>query len=614
MSKLENFLNKKPNVISVGRPTEEKSVEQPSPTVKKPYVTPEIIFPKLDDTETYEGSQKGKLLQVNSARPHVVVKFSERYENIKKYGYQLPAERFEVPAWIKEFSEFKVKQYTEKQKEYQKNVVTNDDIRKTTPSVVKSNNPQGLRRYIFITELIACKNGFLLYTVPLIVSFIFLFINLTKYAFLENAAFSLFVLLNIIGLKKVIKADKSAFKKALLLLLITAIDVGLLVGGSYIPDFYDKIYIPFAIKILCIIFSVYCFGRFYVGFALVYAGDCKMDFGNTCQIKSGKPRCGKTSGAVHEGYILSKIKWNQLQYEYKSWHSREQEILKRNDKDELLEYHAIKRSYSFYIMSPCIPCLFSNICIEDDKCRKCFVLTLDHIRGTQSVPMYSVWVIDEIGAIIKAEWGLNKKDEERPYDISDMFRLSGHFLKLTIIGCEQDFHNIYVDTRRVVGFNQVISGQEWVCRPTTLYAIFKFIKFCISDRLDKKVTRSPRLMKCMDKYEKFVRSIGFRKYTYKFAQNTQTGANVMKSSQDVEMQTVGYERMRYVPSTLAAKYDDRAYKQLYPSYYDKEIHAELHSGLCINGADELKIRQYVNSTSAVDEKREAIYEQVKKIV
>lgn len=614
MSKLENFLNKKTAVVSVGRPTEEPQKEHPMPTHKKPYVPPEIIFPKLDYGETQAGSRKGKLLQPNANRPHAVVKFSKRYENYKKYGYQLPAQVLETPDWIKKFLEFKPKQYTEKQKEYQKNVVTNESIREKTPNVVKSNNAQGLRRYIFITELIACKNGFLLYTIPLIISILFLMLNLTKYAFIENAAFSLFVLLNILFIKNVLKADKSSFKKALLLLFITAFDTGILVGCSYIPNFYEKIYIPFAIKILFIIFGIYCFGKFYVGFALAYAGDCRLDFGNTCQIKSGKPRCGKTSSAVHEGYILSKIKWNQLQYEYKSWHSREKEILNRNDKNELLEYNAIKRSYSFYVMSPCIPCLFSNICIEDDKGRKCFVLTLDHIRGVQCVPLYSVWVIDEIGAIIKAEWGLNKKDEERPYDISDMFRLSGHFLKLSIIGCEQDFHNIYVDTRRVVGFNQVISGQEWVCRPTTLYAIFKFIKFCISDRLDKKVTRTPKLMKCMDKFEKFVRSIGFRKYTYKYAQNTQTGANVMKSSQDVEMQTVGFERMRYVPSSLAAKYDDRAYKQLYPSYYDKEIHAELHSGLCINGADELKIRQYVNSTSAVDEKREAIYEQVKKIV
>ena len=48
-----------------------------------------------------------------------------------------------------------------RKREYKKNILTLAELTKPTPDVIKSKNPQGLRQYVFINELIACKNGFL---------------------------------------------------------------------------------------------------------------------------------------------------------------------------------------------------------------------------------------------------------------------------------------------------------------------------------------------------------------------------------------------------------------------------------------------------------------------
>ena len=349
-------------------------------------------------------------------------------------------------------------------------------------------------------------------------------------------------------------------------------------------------------------------GKFYAYFAIAYAGDCQLDFGNTVRINAGKPRSGKTSNAVHDGRILALKMWERLQYDFWDWHSREPEILARNDKDELLQYYEIKISYNFYVMRPCIPCLWSNIGIEDDRGYRCHKVTLAHLRGIERLPLYSVVVLDEIGAVLKAE--LSNDREGRPYDVSDMFRLGGPFLKWVVIACEQDFNNIYIDCRRVVGFNQLISGQEWVCRSGLLCGIYNFFKFIISDAMQKKQKRRPKLAHFMHGFERFVRSIGFRSYKLAYVSNTQTDAAISGASEDQKAMKIDGKARRIVPSSLAARYDDRAYKQLYPSYFDKEIKGELHPALHIRGTDTKYGRQFVNTSKAIEEKRGAIDELV----
>ena len=534
-----------------------------------------------------------------------------RYTFHKK---QYPDLYRQEPEYIRKFKAYDPNAgLSEKQIEYKKNVVDGATLREPLPKYIKSHNRQGLDRFIFCNEVRACKNGFLYYTIPLFINFVFLLFNIFKYNFLANMLFSLVALTDFLIARSIIKGEDSTFIKVIYFVLLILWNVALVYLGAQIPGLYELIYLPYTIKLFLICAGLYYFGKFYAVFLICYAQDCNLDFGSTVQVNAGKPRSGKTSSGVHDAFILAKLKWNQLQYDFKIWHGRSDEIKKRGNKSELLELKEIELSYNFYIMRPCIPCLWSVIGIADRKGRMAHQLTIEHIKGLERLPIYSVLLIDEIGALLKPEDGLNRTGFEKPLDVSDMFRLGGHYIKWVVIGCEQDFNHIYIDCRRVVGFNKVIYGQEWVCRPALLYGIFKLFKLCISETLDKGMRKSPRLAKFMRNFEKFVRSIGFRRIKYQYTGNVETGAKVQGASEENKFESIGRVKTRFVPSILVADYDDRAYKQKYPSYYDKEIKGELHKALHIDGSDE-STDVFVNTTTALSEKRQAIQDEIKKIV
>lgn len=495
---------------------------------------------------------------------------------------------------------------TERQRVYKKNLITDKDLNVKAPKVVKSNNPLGLRRYLFINEVIACKNGFYYYFFPLVLSFIFLIINVFQVAFLQNVIVSIYALINVLLLRGLIKKDRNIVLKILSLVLFLIINVFIIYGSTFIPGFWEEVYLPFALKLLLTVFGLYYFGKFYVFFLLAYHGDCTLDFGNVVQVNAGKPRSGKTSSGVQDVFALALLKWKELQYDYWSYVSREEEILKYGTRDEKLMLKEVKLSYEFYIKSPCIPCLWSNIGVFDKKGRASHKVTLEHLKGLKRLPLYSVVFFDELGATLKADDGLNRSGVEKPLDVSDMFRLGGHFLKWCVIGSEQDFNHIFIDCRRVVGFNKLILGQEWVCRPVLLWGIFKFLKWSKQSKLDKKVKKNRRYAKFMRWLESFCRGIGFRRIKYTYATNTETGANIIGASDDSKLTSYGRYRIRYIPSNLIANYDDRAYKQLYPSYFDNKIEGELHKSMHIDGLDE-KSLTFVSKTEALTEKREVIY-------
>ncbi len=577
---LKDFL--KPN-----NPTEPKPEEKPKikKTDRRMYLADGTLIEldKLKYVETQEGS-------ANCALQKGVKK--------QKYSLALP---LQTPAWLIP-PEDPDKDLTERQKEYKKNVFKKDDLQRTSPKVRKNQNRQGLSRYIFISELIACKNGFLYYTVPLLVSIVFLIINLFYHDVLTNGAVALFALLNILVIRAVWKSDSNLLLKVIISALLSALIVALIYLGSLIPGFYERVYLPFTLKLLLIVFGVYYFGKFFVFFWLTYNGDCNLDFGNVVQINAGKPRSGKTSSGVHDVVALAKLKWKELQYDYKKYISLEDEIRARGNPEEILLLEEVKLSYEFYTSHKCIPCLWSNIGIFDKQGRASHKITLDHVKGLERLPLYSVVFFDEIGATLKADDGLNRTGHEKPLDVSDMFRLGGHFLKWVFIGTEQDFNHIFIDCRRVVGFNKVILGQEWVCPPGLVYGVFNVIKWFIEDGLDKKVKKQPKLMKFMDKYEKFCKSIGFRRVRYMYANNTETGADVVGAGADTKLKALTKVKVRYMPSGLLGDYDDRAYKFLYPAALDKEIKGEVHKTKHISLLDDNSF-QFVNSTEALEEKR-----------
>ena len=505
-----------------------------------------------------------------------------------------------------------VKSFTPKQHEWRNNTVTNDDLREKSEDVIKSNNRLKLRRYIFVGDFLANINGMLYYSFPLILNVIWLIVSMVQHNFIGNVIAATLVLIDFLAVKAVCKSDSSAFIKVFATLtLITIPILTLILLNTNLPEIYELLDFWYILKLVLIYFCVYHFAKFYVVFALGYAQDVQADFGNVVKCKSGKPRVGKTSQGVHEATVLALLKWNQLQFDFWDWHSREAEILKRNNADELLEYHAIKESYAFYIVRTCIPCLWSNIGIEYGG-RMSHKVTIEHIRGAERLPLYSVVFFDEIGAVLKAEMG-KKGGDDRMYDVSDMFRLGGHFLKWAVICCEQDFNNFYIDCRRVVGVNELIESQTWVCKPWLASGLLNFFKFCIGDSLDDSVKRTPKLAKFVSTLDKFVKSIGFRRQVYRNIGNTQTGAEATFKDADGKTYDLGNKRVRYVPSSLIANYDDRAYKQEYFAYFDKKITGELHESLYIRATDIKYARQYVSETSLIGQKRKAQQNDIEKI-
>ena len=561
----------------------------------------------LTKDESAEGQRKYTLYTGKGFRQRVVA-----YKPKKIWGTPYPPSTYVVPEFLRPPKQ-EDDGLNEKQREYKANVLTSKDLREPMPDYVKSKNDQGLDRYILWNELKANKNGFLYYSIPLILNIIFLIFNAFKYDFWANIIFSLVGLTDILIARAIWKDDKPIWLKVIFYFLLLAGNVGLYFLGKEIPNLYVLIDIGYSIKLFLIAFCIYYFGKFFAVFAICYAQDCSQDFGNTVQINAGKPRCGKTTIAVSDVFVLAKQKWEELKYDFWVWTSREDEIFARGDKDELLQYQEIKLAYAFYATTPnCIPCLWSNIPIFDKDGRACHQVTIEHLKGLERLPVYSVVMLDEVGAMLKADDGLNKSGVEKPVDVSDMFRLGGHFIKWVVICCEQDFHHIFIDVRRVVGFNRVIHGQEWVAKPVLAYELFKFLKMFQSDALEKGVKKSPKYAKFLKGFETFVRSIGFRRIKYSYMSNSETGAGMTQSNAEAQFQNMGGVKSRFVPANLICDYDDRAYKQKYPSYFDKTIKGELFKAKCIDGLDP-RTEQYVNSTTALIEKRDAIESEVKKI-
>lgn len=518
-----------------------------------------------------------------------------------------PAVRYELDALL--YGKVDDTALSERQKRWRKNVVTSTSIREKTDDVVSSKNPLGNKRYVWFNAVAASKNGMLYYLAPMVLDVIFLIMNVAKYAFFENI---LVALVSLLAYKIVATVIKNRERGVAVKSLVVGAVVAAYLGGLYalyrfVPSFWQKLHFGFTLKLFFMVFCLSHFLTFYALFALSYAQDVAKATDNSCVVecKAGDPGCGKTSQAVEDVFVMGLMKWRELQLDYWSWHSREKEILKRNDKNELLEYHEIKASYNYYIMRACIPCVWSNICLTDSKGRTCSKVTVDHIRGIERLPLYSVVLFDEIGAVLKCELSNSKKEY---YDVSDMFRLGRHFLKWAVVCCEQDFNNIYIDCRRVVGRNVIISYQEWVCKPTVALWLYDFLKVAVTDTLDKKVGRNALAAVLMAKLKKFVYSIGFRKQVFKYARNTETGSE-KKAVKEKELK-LSDAKVRYIPSKVICGYDDRAYRTNYASYYDKEIHGELFDRA---GADMAYNRQFVGETSLLNEKRTATDADIRKV-
>ena len=156
----------------------------------------ETPLESLSPEETFEGARKLSNRTGNGFHQFTVSKYKIK----ETKNFLAPV--FEPPEFIKKTVE-EAKKHSVKYYKYQNAVLTNEKLRKPTAKVVKNQNPQGLSRYIFISELVACKNGILYYTLPLIINIIFLILNLTRYAFLENVAVAVVAVADMVFLYRI---------------------------------------------------------------------------------------------------------------------------------------------------------------------------------------------------------------------------------------------------------------------------------------------------------------------------------------------------------------------------------------------------------------------------
>ena len=507
--------------------------------------------------------------------------------------------------------------FNERQKKWREDVITSEDLRQEVGKYRKSNNRLGLHRYIFVNDVIYSINGLLYYLVPLIISIIALIIDISLFSLPENVIVATCAILPVSAVVAILKSKKHIIIKFALFIIVFILTASIIFNIKYyFPEFWSNVNLFYSLKIFLIYFGVMWFGRYYVIWHIMYVQDLLSDFGNVFKVKGGKPRVGKTSQGIQEAKALALVKWRELQYDYWKWHSREDEIIARGNTNELLEWYAIKESYEFYTRKPepgepqGIPCLWSNIGISDAGKRMSYEVTLDHIRGLSRLPLYSVVFFDEIGAVLKSELSLKKGEF---YDVSDMFRLGGQYLKWCVIACEQDPKNIYIDCRRVAGANELVKSQQWVCKPLLALAVFSFLKACKIDRLDRGSKRQKRWSKFMIWFEGFVKSIGFRRQIVSSMGNLETGAEQYSVNDMGERIPLGKNRVRYVASAINKYYDDRAYKSLYPSYFSKKIYGKPFKSKSINGLDIDKATQFVSKTDALQELRSCQKIKIKEI-
>ncbi len=492
----------------------------------------------------------------------------------------------------------------EKQKIYKKQVYSLQDIKTRTNDTYIAKKGRGFARYLFVNDFVRCLPGMLYYFIPLLTFFVWFVANWFYVDFIENAIVATVAMLLLLLMYKTLRSKEmnllSKIITIALLSLIIILSLYALVTLEPLSEFYAKIDWMFTLKLFFLIISIYYFTSFYVLFGICYKQDCSISR-QRARVFAGEPGAGKTSRAVQEAYMMAINQWNELKYEFWKLHGIRDKIYASGNKKKILYYKKLEESVRFYNEHPNkIPCLWSTFTIIDYTGRSSYDITLEHIRGLQSLPQFPVILFDELGAVLKNEFSNSKTSW---YDVSDFARLIRHYYNGYFYGCEQDHNNIYIDFRRVVGENVLISCTEWVHKPIILYGIFHFLKFLKFDSLDRKIKTQTKYSLFLDNFEKFVKSIGFRKQYYKSLSNVQTGSIVASKNDKFERIINPGSRVRIMPSMLAADYDDRQYFFDNPSVFDNGIFYEDKREL-----DTINLeydRQFVSQTEKIIEKRVA---------
>ena len=310
---------------------------------------------------------------------------------------------------------------------------------------------------------------------------------------------------------------------------------------------------------------------------------------------SGAPGTGKTFTGTYITYERAKKNWEDLEFEY--WlicsERRKKNYEPSEDDKEIIE------SYEFYSKNDGIPCMCSNIPVYSKEYRRfSYDLGVEGLRQEVNVPFKSAWLLDEIGTVCSTDLQYAKRSNiNGATDMDDMFRFCRVFREINLIGCEQDYNNIYIGGRRVASENRVYYEREWVLKPRFWFWLYNKLKKYFINRMW--VHQSYMFAGFMKKLRQYIFACGFFKFTYSVRGNTQTQARVGKSevnSSETRATDILKERgVLYIPCANSIKYRSRVLKSAYKA---KDLPITLKPFISLNLADD-KARSMLRSENLV---------------
>lgn len=323
---------------------------------------------------------------------------------------------------------------------------------------------------------------------------------------------------------------------------------------------------------------------------IVFASKCKQKINETvenehhCDNYSGAPGTGKTFTAMFLQHEKAKYNWEELQFEM--WligkKLRDVDYKPTPDEAEIIE------AYKFYTGNEGVPCWSTNIPGYSKFFKRyAYDVGAAYLKQEERAPYRLCSVFDEIGTVVSVELKDGRKSNDcGATDMTDTFKFCRQFNLWSIVGCEQDHNNIYIDERRVASENRVYSGKKWLLKPRLLCWVYNKLKVRFTKKMS--LAQSVRWSGVMSKLKNYISKCGFFKFTYKIRYNTETAIGTISLDTN-EKEVV------YIPRANEIVYRTRAFREGYKAK-NKPIKARAYTSLYM---DEDRARSMLKSENLV---------------
>ncbi len=287
--------------------------------------------------------------------------------------------------------------------------------------------------------------------------------------------------------------------------------------------------------------------------------------------KIGIIRQGKTSSMNYEAVVAARKMWDDLRITYAEYNLKYGKR-KRSEFsiEEWNDWMEVKTSYEYCVNSDCVPLLWSTSPIMVNG-RYSNVLTKEHIAGRKKLPFKVVMVLDELTRFMDSGKS-GQQNEKKDWDVSNMFALEGHFLGSIIYMASQD-ENGFLDAVRSCSYTEIMNKQSPACKPFWLTAFKRFFYLLLKEANRKKPKKARIRMSIYIFLRNYWNRVGFRKYDA-YRRANRSGNNNYYGSKDEKGVKKSRHRTFYLPARLNCIYDDRTFRELYPSYFKETIEGE----------------------------------------